>query len=93
MMLSSTTRMEGRVDFAQFRQLLESLESSEVSIRVRLSGEGWTGFSKLLLLSESAMILQNGTSRVIFNLRSTVEFEVDQPILGLSAHTRYEIAY
>ena len=57
--------MKDKVDFAQFRRLLESLENSEGSIRVRLSGEGWMEYSKILLLSESAMILQNGASRVM----------------------------
>lgn len=85
--------MRDKVDFAHFRRLLEALENSEVSIRIRLSGEGWMGYSKLLLLSESAMILQNGTSRVILNLRNTVEFQIDRPFQKISAHTPYEIAY
>ena len=85
--------MKDQVDYAYFRKLLNSLENSEVSIRVRLSGEGWIEYSKLLLLSESAMILQNGTSRVILNIRNTVEFEIDQPLMELSARTPYEITY
>lgn len=85
--------MKDQVEFTHFRRLLETVENSEVSIRIRLSGEGWMGYAKLLLLSESAMILQNGTSRVILNLRNTVEFEIDQPLLGLLAGTPYEIVY
>lgn len=85
--------MKDQVDFAYFRKLLDSLENSEISIRIRLSGEAWMEYSKLLLLSDSAMILQNGSSRVILNIRNTVEFEIDNPFLGLSAHTPYEIVH
>ena len=86
--------MDRRIDFATFRELLRSLESSDISIRLRMSGEGWMGFAKLILLSESAMIVQDGSRRkVIMNIRNVVEFEIDQPLFDLSPNSQYEIVY
>ena len=82
--------MSSGVDFGTFRRVLAALESSDASLRIRLSGEAWREFSKLILLSESAMILQNGDEqKLIINIRSAVEFEVDQVIQGLSPFTPY----
>lgn len=86
--------MESKIDFYSFRALLESLENSETSIRLRMSGEGWTQFAKLILLSESAMIVQDDArGRVIMNLRSIVEFEIDAPALDLKPFRAYEVVY
>jgi hypothetical protein len=84
--------MERRIDFTKFRQILQSLENSDIGIRLRMSGEGWMDFAKLILLSESAMIVQDDSGRkVIMNLRNVVQFEIDEPLLDLSAHTQYEV--
>lgn len=84
--------METSVDFFRFRQLLATIESAEVMIRIRCSGEHWCEFSNLLLLSENAMILQeNSRKRIIMNLKNVVEFEIDQPCLNLEPHTQYSV--
>jgi len=86
--------MESRIDLSTFRELLRSLENSDISIRLRISGEGWMDFTKLILLSESAMIVQDGSDhRVIMNVRDVVECQIDQPLLDLAPLTSYEIAY
>lgn len=86
--------MEKRIDFATFRQLLQSLENSDTAIRLRMSGEEWMDFTKLILLSESAMIVEDPSmKRVVKNLRNVVEFEVDEPVLELSPFSLYEIDY
>ncbi|HEY9489562.1 MAG TPA: hypothetical protein VIQ51_14565 [Chryseosolibacter sp.] len=86
--------MQDTINFPQFKRLLETLENSEISIRLRISGESWLPYSRLILLSESAMILQDGPERkMITNLRNIVEFEIDKKILTLEAHCPYEISY
>ena len=86
--------MEKRIDFGTFRQLLQSLENSDTAIRLRMSGEEWMDFTKLILLSESAMIVEDPSmKRVVKNLRNVVEFEVDEPVLELSPFSLYEIHY
>ena len=86
--------MERRIDFTTFKQVLQSIENTEVTIRLRMSGEGWMDFAKLILLSESAMIVQhNSRGKVIMNLRNVVEFEIDEPVLDLSAYKQYEVVY
>lgn len=86
--------MNSSVDFPVFRQLLQSLENQQTSIRVRRLGEPWTPFSRLILLSDNAMILQDNNERkIIINVRNVIEFELDQPLEGLAANTYYEILY
>lgn len=86
--------MEKRIDFVTFRELLQSLENSDTAIRLRMSGEGWMDFTKLILLSESAMIVEGpSTRRIVMNVRNVVEFEVDEPILELSPFSLYEVVY
>lgn len=86
--------MKQRVDFLTFRQLLQRLEDSDVAIRVRMSGEDWTSFMTLILLSESAMIGQDGSERqMIINLKNIVEFELNQPHLHLTARIVYEVVH
>ena len=86
--------MENRIDYPTYQQLLHALESADITIRLRLLGEPWTKFSKLLLLSESAMILQDGSERkVIVNLRNVIELHLQQPVNGLNSNVHYEIAY
>lgn len=86
--------MSSHVDFHFFRELLRSLENQQTSIRVRRLGESWTPFSRLILLSDSAMILQDSNERkIIVNVRSIMEFELDQPVEGFAANSRYEIEY
>lgn len=86
--------MDRSVDFLKFRHLLATIENSEVMIRIRCSGEPWCGFSYLLLLSENAMILEeNSRHRIVMNLGTVVEFEIDQPALDLGPNCQYEIKY
>lgn len=86
--------LETKIDFLTFRELLESIENSEVSLRLRMPGERWTDFSKLILLSQNAMILQNGSERrIILNVRSVVEFEVDKPVRQILPRLAYEITH
>lgn len=86
--------MERRVDFMTFRQLLQSLENCDTAIRLRISGEAWTDFSALILLSENAMILQDGSEgRLVINLRNVVQFELAEPHLDLIAYNVYEITH
>jgi len=84
--------MERRIEFSDFRRILEWLENADVMIRLRTSGEAWTPFSKLILLSENAMILQPANDRrMIVNIRSVVEFELDQPVSTCLADCIYTI--
>ncbi|MGC1243317.1 MAG: hypothetical protein WA874_17125 [Chryseosolibacter sp.] len=86
--------MEQTIDFDRFKQLLATLENSEVAIRIRMSGEQWNAFSQVLLLSENAMILQeDGKRRIVMNLKNIAEFEIDSSILDLEPNLRYGIDY
>ena len=86
--------MENIIDLAGFRKVLQVLENSDVAIRLRLLGETWTGFARVILLSESAVILQDGSDRrMIINIRNVMEFEVDNGLLGLIANVPYEIVH
>ena len=86
--------MDNKLDFTRFRELLETLENSDTTIRVRLLGNPWTSFCQLILLSESAMILQEGNDRkIIMNLRNVVEFEVSKTVADFKASQTYEIEY
>lgn len=87
-------RMDNKIDFTRFRELLEKLENSQTRIRIRLLGNPWTSFCTLILLSESAMILQESNDhKIIMNLRGVVEFEVSEPVADLKANQPYEIGY
>ena len=86
--------MENIIDFPGFRQLLQILEDGEVSIRLRLLGESWTGFARLILLSESAVILQDDNDRrMIINIRNVREFELNKGVANLMANMPYEIVH
>ena len=86
--------MDNKVDFPQFRGLLQALENSDLTLRLRMLGNPWTPFCTLILLSESAMILQDGTDRkIIMNLRNVVEFELAQEVSGFQANNAYEVGY
>lgn len=86
--------MDHTIDLTAFRDLLQRLENGDVSIRLRLLGEPWTKFSKLVLLSESAMIVQDSNDRkMVINIRNIIEFELDKPVEGISANTHYAISY
>ncbi len=86
--------MDHTIDLVAFQDLLQRLENGDVSIRLRLLGEPWTKFSKLILLSESAMIVQDCNERkTIINIRNIIEFEIDKPVEGISANTHYVISY
>ena len=59
-----------------------------------MSGESWMDFSKLILLSESAMIIQDASERrMIMNLRNVAEFELGEPVLDLPANSPYEVIF
>lgn len=59
-----------------------------------MPGETWTDFSKLILLSENAMILQNGSERrIILNVRNVVEFEVDKGVRQILPRVLYGISH
>ena len=84
--------MENSIDYYQFKQLLHTLENVETLIRFRLIGEQWTDFSKVILVSESALLFQEGAvQRVIMNLRNVVEFELDQQHLEYLPNNSYRI--
>jgi len=86
--------MDHTIDLRAFQDLLGRLENGDVSIRLRLLGEPWTKFSRLILLSESAMIVQDGNDRkTIVNIRNIIEFELDKPVEGIAANTHYVISY
>ncbi|MDQ2656214.1 MAG: hypothetical protein M3Y60_02250 [Bacteroidota bacterium] len=90
----SVSRMEEKVDFSDFRTLLESLENSEVRIRVRLMGQGWTGYSNLILLSESAMILEDDSDqRTVLYLKNVIKFQVDREAFNVKPDITYEVIY
>jgi hypothetical protein len=84
--------MENRIDYYQFKQLLQTLENAESSIRFRLVGESWTEFSMVVLVSENAVMYQEGMiRRVIMNLRNVTEFQIDQPHLEYLPDYPYRI--
>lgn len=86
--------MGNKVDFARFRDLLQEIENSDITIRVRVLGNPWTSFCTLILLSESAMILLDSTdSKIIINLKNIVEFELEEEVRELKANTVYEVGY
>ena len=86
--------MDKNIDFVRFRALLETLENSDITIRLRMLGHPWTSFCTLILLSESAMILQDGTDRkIIMNLKNVVEFELSEDVGELPANSPYEVEY
>lgn len=86
--------MNNKLDFTRFRELLQRLENSDTTIRLRLLGNPWTSFCQLILLSESAMILQeNNDRKIIMNLRNVVEFELSKPVADFKANQIYEIEY
>lgn len=86
--------MDNLIDFSEFRDLLQMLENSDITIRLRMLGNPWTAFCKLILLSESAMILQDSTeSKIIMNLRNVVEFELGEEVDGWKGNTPYEVGY
>lgn len=87
-------RMDAKIDFAQFRQLLQAIENADTTIRLRTLGNPWTTFCNLILLSESAMILKDDTERkIIMNLKNVVEFEVSAPVADVKANHVYEVSY
>ena len=84
--------MERKIEFSDFRRILEWLENNDVLIRLRTSGEAWTPYSKLILLSENAMILQPAKDRrMIVNIRDVVEFELEEPVSTCLAKCIYII--
>lgn len=86
--------MENTIDFLEFRQLLQSLENTDTAIRLRTTGEPWTDFSLVMILSDHAMLLQaNGQRKLISNLRNIVEFEIDKPVGDYSADRVYSITH
>lgn len=86
--------MQNRVDSFALKQLLESLENSEVRIRIRGMGEPWMGYCKLVLLSDRAMILQSDSDpRIILNIRNIVEFQLERNFSGYDAEVTYEVEH
>lgn len=84
--------MDNNIDFPEFKHLLRSLEAGNPSIRFRLAGQPWTQFSKVVLVSEDAVLYQEDiTRRIIMNLRDVIEFEIDQPHLEYLPKTLYRI--
>lgn len=86
--------MQNRTDFQEFIRLLQTIENSDTPVRVRTLGDPWMEFAKLMLLSDSAMILEMiDGRRVILNIKNVVEFQLERRILDYEAKTTYEIAY
>lgn len=84
--------MQNNIDYYQFKQLLHALENTNSSIRFRLMGDCWTEFFKVILVSENAVMYQEGiTRRIIMNLRNVIEFEIDQPHLEYVPNNPYRI--
>jgi hypothetical protein len=84
--------MEHRIEFSEFRRVLEWLENSDALIRLRTSGEPWTPASRLILLSDNAMILQPAADRkIIINVGNVVEFELDQSVNTCLADCIYTV--
>jgi len=93
-MSSQLVGMDNKLDFTRFRELLQRLENTGVTIRFRQLGNPWSSFCQLILLSESAMILQESNDRkIIMNLRNVVEFEVSETVAEFKANQTYEIEY
>jgi hypothetical protein len=85
--------MDNTVEFLQFHKLLEALEKSDVLIRLRPSGERWMEYSKVILVSDNAAIVEeNGKRRVIMNLKSIVEFALDTTHSEYAENMAYQIA-
>lgn len=85
--------MENKIALSQFRRLLTDIENSEVLIRIRLSGERWMEYSKVVLVSVNAMILQEGDKprRPVMNLRAVVEFAIDRPYSDFLENVPYQV--
>ena len=87
-------RMQEKVDPSELKHLLQSLENSDIRIRLRGMGEQWLSFCKLVLLSDSAMILQaDDKPRIILGIRSVMEFQLEQNFSGYDASVIYEVAH
>jgi hypothetical protein len=82
-----------KIDLLQFKKLLAEIENTEVLIRIRLAGERWMEFSKVIIVSENACILEeeNKPRRPVLNLRAVVEFAIDRPHLDYLVNTPYEV--
>lgn len=86
--------MQPKVDFQSFRILLESLENTDKKIRLRPLGESWIDFSRVILLSDSAMIIQSdGERKVIINIKNVMEFQVEKEVSSFEPGTVYEVSY
>ncbi len=84
--------MEYTIDVPSFKALLSELEGSAIRLRTRASGEPWGRFASVILLSENAMILQDGEERrTIINLRNVIEFELDKPLRDYREKTTYVV--
>ena len=85
--------MENVIEYYQFKLLLESLENRAVQIRLRLMGESWTNFSKVILVSDNSLMYQvDMVKKVITGLRDVIEFEIDRPHLHWLPKTKYLLA-
>ena len=84
--------MENSTDYHSFKDLLQALEGSTVRVRTRASGEPWGRFAILILLSDNAMILQDGEDRTIINLHNIIEFELDTPVNNFIEKTTYTVS-
>ncbi len=86
--------MQNRVDSFALKQLLQSLENANVPIRIRGMGKPWMDFCRLVLLSDSAMILESDDDpRIIINIRNVMEFQLGQPFAGYEAELTYEVVH
>ncbi len=86
--------MDDKVDFSDFRMLLESLENAEVMIRLRAMGQAWTSYSKLILLSDSALILEDGEDqRMVLYVKNIIKFQVEKAVHSFKPGTTYEVVY
>ena len=85
--------MENKIALSEFRKLLTDIENRDVLIRIRVSGERWMEYSKVVLVSVNAMILQEGDKprRPVMNLGAVVEFAIDRPHLEFLENVPYQV--
>lgn len=75
--VTSESVMTNQIDAYQLNRFLHRLQNTDVLIRFRLAGEGSTEFSKIIFVSERALILQ-----AVFERRIIMD---TKDILGLNS--------
>jgi hypothetical protein len=79
------------VEFIQFEELLLSLETVNVLIRVRLYSDDVLEFAKVVVVSRNAVILKLGRINKVVKKTDIVEFDLDQPHLDFLPNRPYNL--